>query len=182
MRLIERGALLVTVMICSATAPLHAQAARTTKILFLYGHDPNAPAAVAFTQPLKAVLHEEIPTSLEIYSEYLDLDRFPGPNRLPQLARYFAEKYQGFRPDAIVAEGARALRFATERLTSLFPGVPIVYQVERVRLGRHLSRNAVRQLLTDHAEYGGWELARLRRYRDGTRDAWIRRKIIRMRP
>jgi hypothetical protein len=58
----------------------------------------------------------------------------------------------------------------------------VEYQVERVRLGRHLSRHAVRQLLTDHAEYGGWELARLRRYRDGTRDAWIRRKIIRMRP
>ena len=58
----------------------------------------------------------------------------------------------------------------------------VEYQVERVRLGRHLSRIAVRQLLTDQAEYGGWELARLRRYRDGTRDAWIRRKIIRMRP
>jgi hypothetical protein len=57
----------------------------------------------------------------------------------------------------------------------------VEYQVERVRLGRHLSRNAVRQLLADHAEYGGWELARLRRYRDGTRDAWIRRKIIRVR-
>ena len=57
----------------------------------------------------------------------------------------------------------------------------VEYEVERVRLGRHLSRNAVRQLLTDHAEYGGWELARLRRYRDGTRDAWIRRKIIRYR-
>ncbi|MGH3340926.1 MAG: DUF5703 family protein, partial [Propionibacteriaceae bacterium] len=56
----------------------------------------------------------------------------------------------------------------------------VEYEVERVRLGRHLSPNAVRQLLTDHAEYGGWELARLRRYRDGTRDAWIRRKIIRV--
>jgi len=56
----------------------------------------------------------------------------------------------------------------------------VEYEVERVRLGRHLSRNAVRQLLTDHAEYGGWELTRLRRYSDGTRDVWIRRKIIRV--
>ena len=56
----------------------------------------------------------------------------------------------------------------------------VEYQIERVRLGHHLSRYAVRQLLTDHAEYGGWELTRLRRYRDGTRDVWIRRKIIRM--
>ncbi|MBA3528493.1 MAG: hypothetical protein H0T91_04140 [Propionibacteriaceae bacterium] len=56
----------------------------------------------------------------------------------------------------------------------------VEYEVERVRLGRHISRGAVRQLLTDHAEYGGWELTRLRRYHDGTRDVWIRRKIIRV--
>lgn len=55
------------------------------------------------------------------------------------------------------------------------------YQVERVRLGRHISRNAVRQLLTEQAEYGGWELTRLRRYADGSRDVWIRRKIIKVR-
>ncbi|SDT13092.1 DUF5703 family protein [Microlunatus soli] len=58
---------------------------------------------------------------------------------------------------------------------------PVEYQVERVRLGRHLSRGAVRRLLTDQAEYGGWELTRLRRYRDGTREVWIRRKIIKVR-
>jgi hypothetical protein len=56
----------------------------------------------------------------------------------------------------------------------------IEYVVERVRVERHVSRSAVRQLLAEHAEYGGWELARLRRYRDGTRDIWIRRKIIRV--
>ncbi|HYP44412.1 MAG TPA: DUF5703 family protein [Propionibacteriaceae bacterium] len=56
----------------------------------------------------------------------------------------------------------------------------VEYEIERVRLGRHVSRGAVRQLLADHAEYGGWELTRLRRYRDGTRDVWIRRKIIRV--
>ncbi len=56
----------------------------------------------------------------------------------------------------------------------------VEYEIERMRLDRSLSRNAVRQLLTEQAEYGGWELARLRRYRDGTRDVWVRRKIIRV--
>ena len=56
----------------------------------------------------------------------------------------------------------------------------VEYETEKVRLGPHLSRGAVRQLLTDQAEYGGWELTRLRRYRDGSRDVWIRRKIIRV--
>jgi hypothetical protein len=58
----------------------------------------------------------------------------------------------------------------------------VEYVVERVRVERHVSRTAVRQLLTEQAEYGGWELTRLRRYRDGTRDIWIRRKIIRVTP
>jgi hypothetical protein len=56
----------------------------------------------------------------------------------------------------------------------------VEYEVERVRLGHQVSRSAVRQLLSDHAEYGGWELTRLRRYRDGSRDVWIRRRIIRV--
>lgn len=56
----------------------------------------------------------------------------------------------------------------------------VEYVVERVRVERHVSRSAVRQLLAEHAEYGGWELTRLRRYRDGTREIWIRRKIIRV--
>lgn len=56
------------------------------------------------------------------------------------------------------------------------------YEVQRVRVDRTVSRNAVRRMLTDHAEYGGWELLRLRRYRDGTRDIWVRRKIIKVRP
>ncbi|HKH83286.1 MAG TPA: ATP-binding protein [Gemmatimonadales bacterium] len=128
MRLIQRATVLFTLLIFSATASLHAQAVQR-RILVLYQHDPNAPGVAAFTEPLKAVLREEIPAAVEIYDEYLDLDRFPGPNRLTQLARYFAEKYQGFKPDAIVTEGTRALRFATERLSSLFPGVPIVYGV-----------------------------------------------------
>ena len=62
MRLIERGTVLVAVMICTATAPLHARPVQeTTKILMLYGHDPNAPGVVAFAQQLKAVVQEQFP-------------------------------------------------------------------------------------------------------------------------
>lgn len=59
--------------------------------------------------------------------------------------------------------------------------IPVEYEVQKVRLDRSMSRGAVARLLTDAAEYRGWELHRLRRYRDGTRDAWMRRKIIRAR-
>lgn len=55
------------------------------------------------------------------------------------------------------------------------------FEVAKVRLPQDAGRNAVRKLLTDEAEYGGWELMRLRRYRNGVRDAWLRRRIIRQR-
>ena len=46
-------------------------------------------------------------------------------------------------------------------------------------LPRGTSRDAVRRILTDHAEYGHWELARLRKFADGSRKATLRRRIIR---
>ncbi len=48
-----------------------------------------------------------------------------------------------------------------------------------VYLPRDLSRDAARQILTDHAEYGDWELTRLLLFADGSRKATLRRRIIR---
>jgi Family of unknown function (DUF5703) len=56
------------------------------------------------------------------------------------------------------------------------------YEFQRFSLPRTLSRSAVRRMLTDRAEYGGWELARLRLYPDGSRKVELRRTIIRVRP
>ncbi len=48
-----------------------------------------------------------------------------------------------------------------------------------INLPRGTSRDAARRILTDHAEYGNWELSRLRLYPDGSRKATLRRMIIR---
>ncbi|EST39750.1 hypothetical protein N566_00435 [Streptomycetaceae bacterium MP113-05] len=44
---------------------------------------------------------------------------------------------------------------------------------------RGVSRKAATQLLTYHAEYGHWELDRLRLHPDGSRRVRLRRRIIR---
>ena len=46
-------------------------------------------------------------------------------------------------------------------------------------LPRGTSRDAARRMLTDHAEYGEWELARLSLFPDGSRKVTLRRPIIR---
>ena len=48
-----------------------------------------------------------------------------------------------------------------------------------IYLPREMSRDAARRMLTDHAEYGHWELARLRRYADGSGKATLRKRVIR---
>jgi len=59
-------------------------------------------------------------------------------------------------------------------------GTMTEYEIRHVVIPRGTTRGAARRLLTEQAEYGGWELARLRMFADGTRKVWLRRKIIRM--
>ena len=55
-----------------------------------------------------------------------------------------------------------------------------VYETQQIYLPRGTSRGEARRVLTDHAEYGQWELARLRLYPDGSRRVWLRRKVIKV--
>jgi Family of unknown function (DUF5703) len=48
-----------------------------------------------------------------------------------------------------------------------------------VYIPRGTTRDAARRMLTAHAEYGRWELARLRLNADGSRKATLRRQVIR---
>jgi len=55
----------------------------------------------------------------------------------------------------------------------------VEYSYLVLTLPRGTSRDAARRILADHAEYGHWELAKLRIAADGSRTATLRRKIIR---
>ena len=54
------------------------------------------------------------------------------------------------------------------------------YEYRLLVIPRGTSRAEARRLLTEHAEYGHWELARVRLYAGGARQVWLRRKIIRV--
>jgi hypothetical protein len=53
------------------------------------------------------------------------------------------------------------------------------YELQQLFLPRGTTRAEARRLLTERAEYGAWELARLRLYPDGSRRVWLRRRVIR---
>ncbi len=49
-----------------------------------------------------------------------------------------------------------------------------------LHIPRGTTRDAARRILTEHAEYGSWELAWLRLYADGSRKVTLRRRIMRV--
>jgi hypothetical protein len=52
------------------------------------------------------------------------------------------------------------------------------WEFQNLYLPRGTSRRAATRVLTDQAEYGHWELARLRLFADGSRRVTLRRKVI----
>ena len=57
----------------------------------------------------------------------------------------------------------------------------VEYEYRELTFHRDQSRGEVRQALTEHAEYGRWELFRVRLFWGGVRKVVLRRKIIRVR-
>ncbi len=60
-------------------------------------------------------------------------------------------------------------------------GSMMEFEYRTIRLPPAVTRAQARALLAEHAEYGRWELARVRLLRGGSRTVWLRRRIIRVR-
>jgi Family of unknown function (DUF5703) len=59
------------------------------------------------------------------------------------------------------------------------PARGVEWEFRSVTFSRDFPRNVVTKLLVERAEYGGWELDRVRIGPDGARRVILRRKIIR---
>lgn len=56
----------------------------------------------------------------------------------------------------------------------------IQWETRVVTMPRQTTRQEAKAMLTEFAEYGRWELARVRVYRDGRRWALLRRKAMKV--
>ena len=54
------------------------------------------------------------------------------------------------------------------------------YDYRELALPRGTSRDRACLVLTEFAEYGKWELDRLRLFPDGRRQVWLRRRVMRV--
>lgn len=79
---------------------------RPPRVLVLYPYDERIAATTAAGEALRSRLLEATAGKIDLFSEFLDLSRFPEAEHVARMARYMAEKYAAHRPDAkIVAAG-----------------------------------------------------------------------------
>jgi signal transduction histidine kinase len=125
------------------------------RILLIYENEPTQPAV----QEIAAGFHRRMAgrqARLEIYSEYLDLTRFPSDDWRRRLADVLVAKYAGVDLGLVIAVGPNASRFVIDNRAALARGAPLLFGAvsgsaedeERQTLGRSVvSRYDVRGLL-----------------------------------
>jgi PAS domain S-box-containing protein len=121
------AALCVAWFSVSAIGPIKALSAPKKTVLVLYGDPLSAPADRMTEQGLTAALSSVQGWDLEVFSEYLDLERFPAAQYGDDIVRYLRARYGTRRPDVLIALVNTTLQFVLDHREQLFPGVPIVF-------------------------------------------------------
>jgi hypothetical protein len=96
-------------------------------VLVLYGDPLSAPADRMTEQGLTAALSGAHAWDLEVFSEYLDLERFPEAQYGGDIVRYLRARYGTRKPDVLIALVNTTLQLVLDHRDELFPGVPIVF-------------------------------------------------------
>lgn len=84
---------------------------RSPRVLILHPYDERLPATVIVGETAGNRLLEATAGKIDLFSEFLDLSRFPEKSHIDRMARYLAEKYADHRPDVIIAVGEAATSF-----------------------------------------------------------------------
>jgi hypothetical protein len=96
-------------------------------VLVLYGDRLSIPAVKMTEQGLMAGLSRGQRDDVGIFSEYLDLTRFPAAQYGNDLVRYLRVRYAARRPDVVIAVGSSALELVLAPRDELFASVPVVF-------------------------------------------------------
>ena len=80
-------------------------AAETKHVLMLFSNDSLLPAGNALGSSFQRTLEAENPDRVEIFTEFLDADRFPGPAHEARIASLLRAKYASIPTDLAIAIG-----------------------------------------------------------------------------
>ena len=97
------------------------------RVLILHSNQSVLPATVTADDAIRRELRSGTMAPLEVFSEFLDKERFPEPEQDSRMAAFLAEKYATRRIDVVIATGLPALDFLVQRRRSQFSGAPLLF-------------------------------------------------------
>src|SRR5882672_9853056 len=125
--IVAAAAIIAAVLWSSSTrsGALRAQEPLGKHVLLLYSHESASYADL--DGPLRSSLSSDLTYSVDFYTEYLDLIRFPRAAHEQQIVDYLRIKYIDRRIDLVVVVSSLAFEFLLARGNDVFRGIPIVF-------------------------------------------------------
>jgi signal transduction histidine kinase len=99
---------------------------RVPKVLILYPYDERIVTTTVAGEALRDRLLQATNSKIDLFSEFLDLSRFPEGDHVARMGRYLAEKYAAHRPDVVVALGKESAAFILQNRNAIAPTAKIV--------------------------------------------------------
>lgn len=128
MRVAARVPVLIAFWLLIATGAAVARSdADPKRVLILYSDDQRLPATNIVGTTVFDTLRASTAPEIAVYSDVLDLIRFPEEHYRESLARFLREKHAGTKFDLAVALGPPALDFIVEYRDLVAPGAQIVF-------------------------------------------------------
>ena len=96
-------------------------------VLILDQSSADSPWYAEFSATFRSTLNAGSDRRFSVYSEHLDLSRFPGTQHHEVLRTYLQNKFRDRPIGVLVAQGSSSLEFLMRSRAQLWPGVPVVF-------------------------------------------------------
>ena len=110
----------------ASTAEARAIVDRVPRVLILYPYDERIAATTVAGEAVRARLLEVTGGKIDLFSEFLDLSRFPEDRHIEHMARFLSTKYADRRPDVVIALGEQSTKFIVTHRESLAKDARII--------------------------------------------------------
>lgn len=96
------------------------------RVLILYPYDERLAATTAAGEAIRTRLLQATKARIDLFSEFLDLSRFPEAEHIGRMARYLSAKYADRRPDVVIALGEVSARFISANRRELAASAKVI--------------------------------------------------------
>jgi len=100
---------------------------RVPRVLILYPYDERIAATTEAGEAVRTRLLDVTRGKIDLFSEFLDLSRFPEREHLQRMARYLSAKYADRQPDVVIALGEESARFIVRNRGGLADHARIIF-------------------------------------------------------